>query len=316
MSKLTFRLIVLAILGLGLILSGVSATLVHTRPSVSPEFVFFLELLERLGDALAIAAIVGGVIEQLVFKKEYLKQVKGWFIDYFGGELPEELRERLREYLEISLIRTTWDITYAIEHWTGHAGYLRLKTTMDYYMENHAEESEEYEFVYEVEDSLCPEISQTAITSVRVVSENYDADQLKRLVKPERGYQVFESDAPVNLEPHAGPGHPTYPFHAESVECFKGVIVSPFWALYPVMKTTVTIWYPDDIELFFDVTLGDVEEVTTKEPVVHGNKKGTCWTINRPILPGQGFHVRCNLKPPAQSGASSTTPSVRPSMIA
>jgi len=74
MSKLTFRLIVLVILGL--ILSVLSATLVHTQPSASPWRVAILELLERLGDALAIAAIVGGVIEQLVFKKELLDRAR------------------------------------------------------------------------------------------------------------------------------------------------------------------------------------------------------------------------------------------------
>src|SRR5437870_9400246 len=108
MSKLTFVLIVLVVLGL--IFAVVSATYVHTHPSAPPWVIALLELLERLGDALAIAAIVGGVIEQFVFKRELLDRSRDFFIRYFGRLLPEELQKRLRDYLEISLIRTTWSI--------------------------------------------------------------------------------------------------------------------------------------------------------------------------------------------------------------
>jgi hypothetical protein len=317
MSKITRSLAWMVIVGL--ILAVGSVATLRSDPSLPAAGIALFDLLERLGDALVIAAIVGGVIEKTILKKDLqkdlLEQARNFFINYFGRLLPKELQRRLRSYLEISLVRTSWDITYTIQHWEGHRGHLKLETVMDYVMENRSEEIQPYEFLYEVEDSLCPEISQTAITSVRVNTDNYDADRLKDLVTAARGYQIFKPAAPVSMEPSTGSRHSSYSFHAESVECFKDGIVSPFWALYPVMKTKFTIWYPDDVEVLFDVTLGDVDKVTKKEAVAEGDKKGTRWIINEPILPGQGFHLRCNLKPLAQSGPAPKAPSALPNMV-
>lgn len=293
---LKFWLCMMAIVGL--ILAVGSATLVHTYPAMHAGLVTVLELLERLGDALVIAAIVGGVIEKIVFKKETIEQARNLFIWYFGRLLPPELQNRLRGYLEMSLVRTRWDITYTIEHWNGNPDYLRLETVSEYDMQNHSDQKQDYQYRYEVEDSLCTELAQTLITFVKVDRETYESDDLRSLVKPERGYQVFRHPRPVEMEPHSRATHPTYSFSAKSIECFKRTIVSPFWALYPVITTRFTIWHPEDVDVLFDVTIGDVGEVTTEDPLTEGSKKGTRWTINQPILPGQGFHVRCNLKPP------------------
>jgi hypothetical protein len=313
MSRLRFLLAVMMIMGL--ILAVGSVAILHSYPAAPPLLISLFDLLERLGDALVIAAIVGGVIEQTILKKDLPEQARNFFINYFGRLLPKELQKRLRSYLEISLVRTSWDISYTIEHWKERPGYLKLETAMDYVMENRSEEVQQYHFIYEVEDSLCPEISQTAITYVRINTDNYNATQLEQLVTATNGYQLFKPDAPVDMEPSTGSKHSTYSFHAESVECFKGVIISPFWALYPVMKTTFTIWHPEDLQVLFDVTLGDVDKVTTQEPMTAGTRKGIRWTINEPILPGQGFHVRCNLKRPAQSGPALGPPSALPSMV-
>jgi hypothetical protein len=313
MSKLTVLLAVMMIVGL--ILAVGSAATLHSDPFAPPILIALFDLLERLGDALVIAAIVGGVIEQTILKKDLPDQARNFFINYFGRLLPKELQKRLRSYLEITLVRTKWDITYTISHWDGRPDYLKLETIMDYEMENRSEEVQQYNFIYEVEDSLCPHISPTAITSVRVDTDNYNATQLSKLVTAARGYQIFKPAAPVSMEPSTGSRHSSYSFHAESIECFKGVIVSPFWALYPVMKTKFTIWYPDDVEVLFDVTLGDVDEVTTRDPVAEGAKKGTRWIINEPVLPGQGFHLRCNLKPPAKSRPAPGVPSALPNVV-
>ena len=296
MSKLTFWLIVFVILGLALAVG--SATIVHTR-TLAPGLVAFLELVERLGDALAIAAIVGGVIEQVIFKKELLDRARDFFIRYFGRLLPEELQRRLRDYLEISLIRSTWDITYDIEHWDGKQGYLRLTTEMKYRMENRSEAPQTYQFRYEVEDSLCPDIAQTSITWIRMLSDAWDENELKkaRLVRSERGYQVFR-ETDVEIPPYKTFGKGIYEFEARSVECFKKSLISPFWALQPVIRSTFRVLYPADVEVFFDVTFGEVEQMTRREDREQSGRKESLWTILKPILPGQGFEVRSNLKHP------------------
>jgi hypothetical protein len=299
MSKLTVTLILLLLLGL--VLAVVCATLVHVTPSASPWLVAILELFERFGDALAIAAIVGGVIERIAFQKELLERSRDFFIRYFGRLLPSELQKRLRDYLEISIIRTEWNISYDIEHWPDKPGYLRLITESRYTMENRSEQQQTCRFLYEVENSLCPEIAETCITGIRLINDEYDEDVLKdeHLIKSERGYQIFER-SDITLPPFKKIGRGVYEFEARSVECFKGVIVSPFWSVYPVIKTKFSIKHPQDVEVFFEVTFGDTSEMTEKKERSENSRKETVWTITKPILPGQGFEVRCNLKPPTQ----------------
>src|ERR1044071_2882194 len=108
MSKLTFLLAVMMIVGL--ILAVGSVATLHSYSSAPSVLIALFGLLERLGDALVIAAIVGGVIEQTIRKKDLPEQARNFFIDYFGRLLPKELQRRLRSYLEISLVRTSWDI--------------------------------------------------------------------------------------------------------------------------------------------------------------------------------------------------------------
>lgn len=300
MSRLTLHLLLL--LALGLALAVGCATLVHTLVSPSPWLIAILELLERFGDALAIAAIVGGVIEQIAFKKELLERSRDFFIRYFGRLLPLELQKRLRDYLEISLIRTEWNIVYDIEPWPDRPGYLRLTTEIKYTMENRSEEQQRYHFIYEVENSLCPEVAETCITRVRLVNDQYDEDVLReeKMITSERGYQVFEKDGIV-IPPFKKIGRGVYEFEAGSVECFKGVIVSPFWSAYPVIRTAFLIRHPVDVEVLFEVTFGNTHEMTDRaDQEIGGSRKETKWTITKPILPGQGFEVRCKLKTPAQ----------------
>src|SRR5258706_2705711 len=152
----------------------------HPQPPLA--IIALFDFIERLGDAVLIAVVIGGGIERILGKKEFRDHLLESSVDIFGRMLPKELREGIKSYLEISIIRTRWDIVYEIEEWPGKPGYLKLDTQIKYDMQNRSDESADYPFKYEVEDSLCPDIAETAITYIRLHEERYDPnEQLAKL---------------------------------------------------------------------------------------------------------------------------------------
>ena len=278
----------------GIILVVIPPIYKDYHPQLSLALKALFDFIERLGDAVLIAVVIGGVVERIIGKKEFRDHLLESSVDIFGRMLPKELREGIKSYLEISIIRTRWDIVYEIEEWPGQAGYLKLDTKLEYDMQNRSEESADYPFKYEVEDSLCPDIAETAITYIRLHEERYDQDkQLAKLVKSEDGYKVVHQSF-SKLKPYSDYGRRTYTFEAKSTECFKDYFVSPFWASYPTVKTEFTIYFDKTkFEVFFEVTEGQTPKPQT---VSNNNKTGERWTITKPILPGQGFVVRCRYR--------------------
>jgi hypothetical protein len=274
----------------------------HLTLSWGPRTV--LDFIERLGDAVLIAVVIGGGIERIIRKKEFRDYALDSFVSYFGRMLPPQLREGMRGYLEISLIRTRWNIEYEIEEWPEKPGYIKLGTNFEYDMQNRSEQPADYIFKYEVEDSLCPEIAETAITYIRLDNDVYDTEeQLTKLVRSENGYKVVQQSI-GELQPYNSFRQPTYTFHARSTECFEKYIMSPFHASYPTVKAEFTIWYDKTkFDVLFEVTHG---ETPKPKLVSNNNKTGECWTITKPILPGQGFTVRCRLR--ASTGQQCAVP--------
>jgi len=75
----------------------------------------------------------------------------------------------------------------------------------------------------------------------------------------------------------------------------------PFFSFYPVLSAQLIVNYSKDkLDVFVDLSFGDIELDATKEMTDTGLK----WTFNKPMLPGQGFSVRIyekkNVKPPKQ----------------
>src|ERR1700719_1429558 len=261
----------------------------HPQLSVTLKALF--DFVERLGDAILIAVVIGGGIERIIRKKEFRDYALDSFVSYFGRMLPPQLREGIRSYLEISIIRTRWVIGYEIEEWPAKPGYVKLDTKIEYDMQNRSDAPADYNFVYEVEDSLCPAIGETQITYVRLDKNVYDKEeQLTDLVKSEHSHKVVHQSI-GKLQPYNAFKQPTYTFHAHSTECCEKHFVSPLAASYPTVKTEFTIWYD---KTKFDVLLEVTHrETPDPEPVSNNRKTGERWTITKPILPGQGFVVRC-----------------------
>jgi len=289
---------------LGMILVAVPPAYKHYHPQLSLPLVALFDFIERLGDAVLIAVVIGGGIERIIRKKEFRDYALDSFVSYFGRMLPPQLREGIRSYLEISIIRTRWDIVYDIEEWPAKPGYLKLDTKIEYDMQNRSEAPADYDFVYEVEDSLCPGIAETAITYIRLDKNVYDSEQqLADLVKSKNGQKVVHQSI-GKLQPYNAFKQPTYTFHAQSTECFEKYFVSPLSASYPTVKTEFTVWYDKTkFNVLFEVTHGDAPP---PQSVSNNSKTGERWAITKPILPGQGFVIRCGFKAPTAQEHAAT----------
>lgn len=124
------------------------------------------------------------------------------------------------------------------------------------------------------------------------------------MVTSAKGYQVLKFERELKLDPYDGPGNPTYEFRAESIQSFKDSVVSPFWALYPVLEATFTVYYPEGFDVRFEPTFDDAGEPQPVGDKADKQLRGLQWKIKNPILPGQGFFVRCTKTPPAQPGTA------------
>jgi hypothetical protein len=277
----------------GLILVAIPPVYRDYHPQLSLALNALFDLIERLGDALLIAVFIGGGIERIIRKKELRDYALDSFVSYFGRMLPPQLREGIRSYLEISIIRTRWDIHYEIEEWPSKPGYLKLDTKTESDMQNRSEAPADYTYRYLVEDSLCLGM-ETAITRIKLHQNVYETEQqLAKLVKSEKGYKVVRESI-GKLQPYNAFKQPTYSFQAQSTQWFENHFVSPFSASHPTVETKFTIWYDKTkFDVLFEVTHGE-----TPEPQIARNnsKTGEYWTITKPILPGQGFVVRCRPK--------------------
>lgn len=252
------------------------------------------KLIEGLGEALAIAAILGWTVDAAA-KRELVEEVLENVSAHIAGHLLQpQLRDVIVQYLEADLVRTSWDITYTFDDWPDQPAdteYRRLTTKFDYQMENRSKTVQYYDCVFEMEKSLFPHIGDASIVTMTG----------KTLVGPPDGFASKDHpqgfyETPTNLgfrktvtiPPHNGPA---YAIHGESEELVRDGSILPFYAKYPVLRTTLAVEYPADrMDVVVELSLGplDPSEVGTPLPAGRGWK----WEFARPMLPGQGFTVR------------------------
>ena len=288
-----FRVIWTAIFVLGLMLAVAPWESWPTIPmaTLRPWLAGILtRLLPKLGEAMVVAVVLALVVDQAAKRRlleEFAREVSTHII---GRRLPRALRKYIEDYLEGDLIRTSWSITYTITEWPGQPEYEKLVTASIYEMENRSEEPKNYECYYEVEKSFFPHIGETKIlhataTSLVTPAESFDCSSQSDFVDSvETGMIKFTRT--VTLPVHGGPA---YRFTLESEECFQDGSIVPFFAAYPVLETTLTVYYPvDRINVFVDLSFGDAAKDATKVALSNGAQ---C-IFNRPMLPGQGFSIR------------------------
>ena len=243
-----------------------------------------LSLVEKLGDALLIAAILAVFVERALAHEDFNHLI----VQVFGRRLPPKLVDHIQTYFQWDFVRTNWNIVYTIERKADSEDFT-LRATSSYEMENVSDGPQVYSYRYSVEvgpNGLAP----TRIE--RVVIDDKEQRDIERKITTDKGYVKFADT--LTLQPKR-----KYKFASESVQAFRNEKTSPYWALHPVVGATFTIFYPGDLGVDFDATF---EDESTDPKDVDDKKNvglvGKRWTIETPILPGHGFLVRC-AKPPA-----------------
>jgi len=161
-------------------------------------------------------------------------------------------------------------------------------------MENRSASPKAYDCVYEVERSLFP-FGQARILKVRGTPRVGDRDAFSYPEDP-TGFSDTDSNLIFNRSVRIWPtpaaeskrGRGSYVIEAESEELVIEGSILPFFAKRPVLKTTLTVQYPKDLNVWVELSLGP-DQTDKGTPLPGGN--GTTWEFG-PLLPGQGFTVR------------------------
>jgi hypothetical protein len=252
-----------------------------------------ISLAERLGDAFLIAAVLAIFVERTTAPEH----VSRLLVEMFGRRLPRELIDHIQDYFKWDFVRTEWKIWYEIRHVDGSSdGDMTLLATSSYNIENRTSEVRRYDYRYSVELGHGQK-TDTQILAVTTMDKEWTRAEITENQKRKHDYLVVRKDGDdaLPLKPAS-----VYRFGAKSIQGFRNEKVSPYWALYPVVGTTFTIYYPVDFTVEFDATFEDESPQPKELPdkaAEHLN--GRQWTIGTPILPGQGFLVRCSKNPPA-----------------
>ena len=245
----------------------------------------------ELGGAFIIASLLAILVDNALKEKlltEFGTDVQGHII---GHLLPLELRKHLLGYLEMSLVRKRWNVTYTLTP-CSTTQHVKVEVLNKYEMENRSSEVRTFPFAMKVEKSFFP-TEENRVTYARV---NDDAVAVKpEDCKEEGGYVGYEHH--VKMPPYDKDNPKRFSFVAKSVQYFFEPAILPFISMWPVAEVTVTVLDPTDSYL----TSLDPTFATTN-PVCQNlaPEGGTEWKIKQPILPGQGFILRWSKKiPPA-----------------
>jgi len=262
-----------------------------------------------LGEALIIAQILILLVDSATKKRLLGEFAQDVSLHIIGRWLPVELRSHLEEYLASDIIRKDWTIRYNIESWPDQPHFFKLLTLSDSEIENRGHLDRQYTYRYEVEESFYPELGNTKIVRCSGHAESCSG---REEIDP-KGYDSFDyvvgGKVPLTMENNSHvvtgtvmiPPGCTFRFVSESEECFKDGSSIPYFTICPVLSTQLIVNYAKDaLNVFVDLSFGDIESDTTHEVTETGDK----WVFHKPILPGQGFSVRVYDKKSVKQGAT------------
>jgi hypothetical protein len=333
-SRTRLRLALALIFVLGMVLVVTPWREVHNTDGETLLAEWMLRLIEGLGEALAIAALLGWFVDEAA-KRQLLEDVLDDISAHIVGRLLEpRLREQIEQHLKADLVRAKWDITYIISDWPGQPAdsmFKKLTTRFDYEMVNRSASERTYLVVYDVEKSLFPEIGEAKILKVegRTLVGGLDEFTFPFYPGDERGLDKAGSNwifkRPVLIFPSPAVEYdtkdrrrraqlvedkqPSYAIHTESEELVTEGSILPFFAKHPVLKTTLTIEYPiDRLNVLVELSLGP-DKTDEGKPLENG--KGKRWEFPDPMLPGQGFTVRFRRIPTAAAETAPAPATIR-----
>jgi hypothetical protein len=291
------RIVVAAILGVAAV---VFATLFSERgarsdgwlalhhPHVLSWLLQVAEIIDKLGDALLIAAVIGYCID-VAIKHELIEEVvRAASPELLGRHLPPDVRRALVGMFEMKFVRAQWTVEYELTPVEGRTDLLQVKETIGGVVMNCGRNQETYTLVTSVDPSFL---------------EGGPESEISRLnVGPEFGTSLID-EHPENQEQPDKTKVASYPFDipprrryetkVELTEYRPMSFILPLFTATTVAKTVLKIRYPMDL-LDLHVSTGTSDSLPPKNQT----KLGKEWEITTPLLPGQCVITRWLPKPP------------------
>jgi hypothetical protein len=296
-EKFKFRALLVCLFALGAFLAAFPWDRFLVFPQFPRTVEFTWRILAGVGEAMAIAAVIAAVVDEAAKRKVLKEFAEDISTHIVGRLLPPPLREHIHQYLTVDFVRYNWEITYTLEVLKSNPEFVKLETKSVYEMENRSPFERQYTIAYEVEESWVPQIGSTRITflKARDLKDQVDLFELgpanpQLKVKNEHGYVKLCLDESMRV--HMPAYDPTSQhrcrFEVRSEEYFRNSFLVSFETFHPVLGTTLTVSYPQEkLKTALYLSFGSADAAL--EDPIDGGKK---WTIQQPILPGQGFNVR------------------------
>lgn len=269
-----------------------------------PRVLFFLALLPRVAEALILAVILAFLVD-IAAKKELLKEfLEDTSFHIIGRQLPEDIREEIRGYLNPDFIRPSWTLVYRIEEIASNSGAIKLKSFFTGEIENRSSKVKDFTFIGEVDDTWLDGVGKAQIVHAAVVKK--DGTEIFDL--------SFDEEANTHLTASAGikpfhrviqvpPAQPPLISILECIEYLPSSYVYPLVSAGTVSRATLTVYYPK-LKFKVEVSLssGDESKVHRSEFI-----DGSIWDIRKPLLPGQCVMTNWQ-RIPTQNGYFAGTP--------
>ena len=245
--------------------------------------------LPKVGDALVIAGVIAALVDRAV-KRDLLSEFAADISHHIVGHmLPPALREHVRRYLRVEVVRKSWIIDYEIEPQNDPVGFVKVTTRSTYEMENCSAGPAKYKHEFSVEQVALGG-AMPAIISFAVISPNknecfqFRPEDSGVCPATVDGWLVLSREVTMPRAPH-----PAYTFVAESIEFCPQTYTDHFVASYPTLKTTITVYYPKD-KMTVHLSLSCDDAGYPIERIEVG--RGTQWLIETPLLQGQSIITR------------------------
>ena len=260
------------------------------------------EVLKRSSHEIGMAFIVAPIIAIIVdraAKKELLTEFAEDISSHIIGRLlPVNLREYISEIMQSAFVRTRLDLEYDVKILPDRTDFLKVQTRIEYELENKSDTPRDYCFKYEVEKSFYPEVGEAKIIDCSGECQINPKNPHFHYPDPNDTSRNLQSnddsiwiEETVSLIP---PGKCSrYLFMMRSEECIRLGSLLPFFASWPIVRTSLTIYYdPAQLRVALDAPfakpVGEKRNYMDKVPLAGGER----WTFTRPMLPGHGLNVR------------------------
>jgi len=260
----------------------------------------FLLLLEKLGEALIIAAVLGFVVDEAVKKTLVEEILRDVLYHAVGYRLPDEVKEQVKYVLRLPFVRRNFQIHYkfrVIENLSADGTisnrYLEVTSTAKYDVENLTDTEKVFQFRRSIELFHARIPKENQLIAMEAPDLKIAGDELEKIAKVEGPFKKAELNSKIGSG-KSGKAHfltkrlAHYPVeHTMALD-----ILEP-----PCIGISVSVDAPPalTVEAAFGVP-GDVETSGTPSKT---------WTHPGVHLPGSHFRLSWKLDEnlPAHSGS-------------